>query len=93
MDRDLWKLLVLIVFVLVFGGWQGLFNVAYGAVFMFSLVILILITFYKWDLILAGLKWISGFFIRRRSVCRHSALIFERVIFFNWRSEQMDDIN
>jgi hypothetical protein len=27
------------------------------------------------------------------TINRHSALIFERVIFFNWRPEQMNDIN
>jgi hypothetical protein len=66
MDRDLWKLLLILGFVLIFGGWQGLYNVGIGMVFMAGLVIFILITFFKWDLILAGLKFLSSFFIRRR---------------------------
>jgi len=66
MDRDLWKLLVILAFVLIFSGWQGLYNVGIGVVFIASLVVLILITFFKWDLIIVGLKWFFSFFIRRR---------------------------
>jgi hypothetical protein len=62
MDRDLWKLLLILGFVFIFGGWQGLYNVGIGVVFIAGLVILILITFFKWDLILAGLKFLSSFF-------------------------------
>jgi hypothetical protein len=66
MDRNLWKLLVILTFVLVFGGWQGLYNVGIGVLFITGLVIVILITFFKWDLILAGLKMLAGFFFGKR---------------------------
>jgi hypothetical protein len=66
MDRNLWKLLGIFTFVLVFGGWQGLYNVGIGVLFITGLVVVILITFFKWDLILAGLKFLSSFFRKGR---------------------------
>lgn len=64
MDRDVWKLLVILGFVFVFGGWQGLYNVGIGIVFMAGLVALILITFFKRDLIMIGLKHLLNHFFR-----------------------------
>jgi len=66
MDRNLWKLLGILTFVLVFGGWQGLYNVGIGVLFFTVLVIVILITVFKGDLILAGMKFLFSFFIRKR---------------------------
>jgi len=66
MDRDLWKLILILGFVFVFGGLEGLYNIGIGMIFLTGLVIFILITFFKWDLIVAGLKWLFGGFFRRR---------------------------
>jgi len=66
MDRNLWKLLGILTFVLVFGGWQGLYNVGIGVLCLTGLVIVVLITFFKGDLILAGMKFLFSFFIRKR---------------------------
>jgi uncharacterized membrane protein YdbT with pleckstrin-like domain len=66
MDRDLWKLILILGIVFAFGGWQGLYNIGIGVVFIAGLVIVILITFFKWDLILAVLKAIFKKAGRRR---------------------------
>jgi len=66
MDRDLLSLLFLIGFVIVFGGWQGVYNLAIGVWFILGLVGIILITFFKRDLIIAGLKAIYHHFALKR---------------------------
>jgi len=66
MDRDLLKILVIITIVIIFGGWQGLYNLAIGVWFILGLIVVILITFFWRDLIFAGLKAIFNHFFSKR---------------------------
>jgi uncharacterized membrane protein len=66
MDRNLLKILAIIAFVIIFGGWQGLYNLAIGVWFILGLIVVILITFFWKDLIIAGLKAIFYHFFSKR---------------------------
>jgi len=66
MDRDLLKIFAIIAFVIIFGGWQGLHNLGVAIWFTLGLVLLILITFFKKDLIIAVLKSIFHNYILKR---------------------------
>lgn len=66
MDRDLFKILAIIAFVIIFGGWQGLYNLAIGVWFMLGLIVILLVTFFKRDLIFAGIKAIFYHFFSKR---------------------------
>lgn len=66
MDRDLLYILFLIGIVIVFGGWQGLYNLAIGIWFMLGVILIILVTFFKRDLIFAGLKALFYYFFPAR---------------------------
>lgn len=66
MDRDLWKLILILGIVFTFGGWQGLYNVGIGVWFLTGLIVFIMITFFKKDLILAGMKIIFNKIMKRR---------------------------
>jgi len=66
MDRNLWILVLILGFVFTFGGLQGLYNLSVGVVFFTGLVVLIMITFFKKDLIIAGLKFLFYRIFRKR---------------------------
>jgi Flp pilus assembly pilin Flp len=67
MDRDLLKILAIIAFVIIFGSWQGLYNLGVVTWFYVGLIAFILITFFKKDLIIAGLKTIfKNYTLKRR---------------------------
>ncbi len=66
MNRDLLKILLFLGIVFIFGGWQGLYNLGILSWFYFGLIILILITFFKKDLIIIALKIVYNQFIAKR---------------------------
>lgn len=66
MDRDLLKILAIIAFVIIFGGWQGLYNLGIAIWFTLGLVLLIIITFFKKELIIIFLKSIFENYILKR---------------------------
>ncbi len=66
MDRDLLWLFFVIGLVFVYGGWQGLYNLAMGIWLILGIVVVILITFFKRDLIFTGLKALFNFFFSKR---------------------------
>jgi hypothetical protein len=68
MDPDLKQLLFILGFVVVFGGIRGLIDVTIASLWFLGLVGLILVTFFKKDLFILGLKWIFSKFYRR---CRY----------------------
>jgi len=66
MDRNLQKILLILGFVIVFGGLQGLYNLGIVLWFFLGLLILITINFFMGDLIFAGLKIIFHKIVKRR---------------------------
>jgi len=56
MDRDLLKILAIIAFVIIFGSWQGLYNLGVVTWFYLGLIAVLIFTFFKKDLIIAVLK-------------------------------------
>lgn len=66
-DHNLRGLIILLLFVVIFGGWQGLINVGIVTWFLIGLIFTLLVTFFFWDVILIIIKWILSFFnIRKR---------------------------
>lgn len=66
MDRNLQKILLILGFVLVFGGWQGLLNLGIVLWFLLGIIVLILVNFFMGDLILIGLKALFQKIVRKR---------------------------
>lgn len=66
MDRNLWTLLLILAFVLIFGGWQGLINLGTVLWFLLGIIVLVMIKFFLGDLILIGLKSFFQKIVRRR---------------------------
>ena len=66
MDRNLQKILLILGFVLVFGGWQGLFNLGIVLWFLLGIIVLILVNFFMGELILIGLKALFQKIVRKR---------------------------
>jgi hypothetical protein len=60
--RDLIWIILVIGLVAIFGGWQGLVNLAEGIVLFIEIIIKSALTFFKWDLIIEGLKILWGLF-------------------------------
>ena len=65
--RDLSGLIILLFFIIIFGGWNGLINVGIIVWFLIGVVFTILITFFFWDFIVAVVKWVvNTFFLRKK---------------------------
>lgn len=58
--RNLIWIILVIGLVAICGGWQGLVNLTEGIVWFIGLIIKITWTFFKWDLVIEGLKILWG---------------------------------
>lgn len=66
MDRNLLQILLILGFVFVFGGFQGLYNISIAIWFILGLLILIMIDFFMGDMIMAVLKIIFHKVVKQR---------------------------